>query len=148
MKLCFFHKYKAVTPSFMHLFVAKDHTETPASVPMYAGRECCNCGKRHVIALQEKIPTLIEERAQQWQAGKLTEVAHDEQLLWFSNINKFILIKDLEHFLIEQFMQNPPQRMKRFLVIPMDIDETEERNQVAQSRRSEFKLVVNNKDAS
>ncbi len=141
MKLCFFHEYKTVTPSFMHLFVAKDHQETPASVPMFTGRECCKCGKRTLIRLQDKMPDLIEERAKQWQERHLEELDHGDQLMWFSKWNKFIFIKDLEEFLIDKLIRQ--NNVRKFVIIPIGEQDAEEREQQAQSRRAGFKLVVN-----
>jgi hypothetical protein len=145
MKFCFFHDYKTVTPSFMHLFVAKDQHETPASVPMFTGRECCSCGKRTLIRLQDKIPELIEERAAQWKARKLEDIEHAEQLIWFAQWNKFVLIKDLENFLMEKLLHEP-RASRKYILVPVQEDDSNIRAEIAKSRRADFKLVVDNSD--
>jgi hypothetical protein len=137
---CFSHKYKAITPSFMHLFVAKDIGDTPSAVPMFAGRECVKCGKRHAIALQDVIPDLIKERVQSWCQHQLETVVQGEQLLSFASKNKTIFIKDLETFMIASMLEQAG--MSGIIIIPGGAAVESEAE--LEEKKANLHLVVNN----
>lgn len=140
----FFHDYRAVTPSFMHLFVAKEIGDAPSAVPMFAGRECVKCGKRHAIALQEVIPDMIKERVAAWIHHELENVPQGEQLLSFTSKNKTIFIKDLETFMVAAMLEQAG--MSGILILPGVSSESLAED--IESKRANLQLVVNNSGAS
>lgn len=133
------HNYKSITPSFMHLYVAKEIGETPSAVPMAAGRECLKCGKRHAVFLHETVPDLIRKRVVAWSEHELDSIEHGEQLLSFLTPSKTILIKDLEAFMIATFLESAGMTGIVMVTPDTDLDALRE-------KKSALQLVVNNQN--
>jgi hypothetical protein len=142
MSRCFFrHTYKPITPSFMHLFVAKELGETPSAVPMIAGRECMHCGKREIIMLHETIPEIIVQRAQQWQRKELESLENGDQLMLVLSTNKTLFVKELEAHMITEMLEKAG--LTGLVVFPRTFSDADLDAEI-EAKKANLQLVVNN----
>jgi hypothetical protein len=119
MSRCFFrHTYKPITPSFMHLFVAKELGETPSAVP-----------------------EIIVQRAQQWQRKELESLENGDQLMLVLSTNKTLFVKELEAHMITEMLEKAG--LTGLVVFPRTFSDADLDAEI-EAKKANLQLVVNN----